>query len=93
MIDGVEVVIETGDGDLFGRQAAAVLKAPVDQEDAQAGFGEIAAENEAVMAGADNDAVVGLFQRLAHAVLPLSTFHFVVMRPLIRAQAGIRHSW
>ena len=86
-------MIKPRDRDLLGGQTAAILKPPVDQQDAQSGFGQIAAENEAVMSGADNDAVVGLFQRLAHAVLPLCSFRFVVMTPLIPAQAGIRHGW
>ena len=70
MVDRVEVVIEAGRGRLFGHQPAAVFEPAVDQQNAQARFGEIAAEDEAVMAGADDDAVVGLFQRLGHAVLP-----------------------
>jgi hypothetical protein len=70
MIDRMEVVIETGRGRLFGHQAAAVFEAAVDQQNVQARFGEVAAENEAVMPRTDDDAVVALFQRLGHAVPP-----------------------
>ena len=70
MIDGVEVVIEPGRRGLFGHQAAAIFEAAVDQEHVQSSFGEIAAEDKAMMASADDDAVVGLFQSLGHAVLP-----------------------
>ncbi len=45
VIDRMQVVIEAGGGDFFSRQSAAVLQAPVDQQDAQAGLGEIAAED------------------------------------------------
>ena len=70
MVDRVEVVVEPGRRGLFGHQAAAIFQPAVDQKNAQSRFGEIAAENEAMMAGADDDAVIGLVQSLGHAVLP-----------------------
>ena len=70
MVDGVEVVIEPGRRGLFGHQPAAIFEAAVDQEHVQSRFGEITAENEAMMAGADDDPVIGLVQSLGHAVLP-----------------------
>jgi hypothetical protein len=70
MIDGVQIVIEARRRDFFRGQAAAILQAPVDQQNVQARFRQIAAEDQPVMAGADDDAVIGLCQSLGHAVLP-----------------------
>jgi hypothetical protein len=46
------------------------LQAPVDQQYAQACFRQIAAEDQPMMAGANDDAIVGFFQSLGHTVLP-----------------------
>jgi len=70
MIDGMQIVIEARRRDFFGAEAAAILQAPVDQQHVQARFRQIAAKDQPMMAGADNDAVIGLFQSLGHAVLP-----------------------
>jgi hypothetical protein len=59
MIDGMQVMIEAGRRGLLGHQAAAILQAAVDEQNAQTCFGEIAAEYQAVMTGTDDDAVVG----------------------------------
>jgi hypothetical protein len=69
MIDGMQIVVEARRRHFLGREPAAILQAPVDQQDAQARLRQVAAQNQAVMAGADDDAVVGLFQRLGHAFL------------------------
>src|SRR6185437_641616 len=55
---------------LAGAQAAAIGQPPLDQQDLEAGAGEIGAEDEAVMTGADDDAVVGFLQRLAQWAVP-----------------------
>jgi len=70
MIDGMQIVIEARSRDFFRAQAAAILQAPVNQQHVQASFRQIAAKDQPMMAGADDDAVIGLFQSLGHAVLP-----------------------
>jgi len=69
MIDRMQIVIEARRSDFFGGQAPAILQAPVDQQDVQAGLGQITAEDQPMMASADDDAVVGLVESLGHAPL------------------------
>ncbi len=64
MIDRMQIVVEARQRDLARAQSAAIGQSPVDQEDIEAGAGQIAAEDQPVVAGADDDAVVGFFQRL-----------------------------
>src|SRR5215471_2825498 len=71
MIDGMQIVIKARRRDFLGAEAAAILEAPVDQQHVQTRFRQIAAKDQPMMAGADDDAVIGLFQSLGHAVLPL----------------------
>ena len=66
MIDRVQVVIEAGQRHLARAQSAAISQPPLDQQDVEPGAGEIGAEDQAVMAGADDDAVIGFFERLGH---------------------------
>ncbi len=75
MINGMQIVVEARDRCLLGAQPAAVFQPPVHQEHIEAGFRQVAAKDQAMMAGADNDAVVGLVQGLGHAVL----LHIFVM--------------
>src|SRR6185503_20693218 len=58
MIDRMQVVVEARRGGLLRHQRAAVLQAAVDEENLEAGFGEITAKHQAVMPRADDDAVV-----------------------------------
>ena len=69
MIDRMQVVVEAGLRDFLGRQAAAIGQPPLHHEDVEPGFGEIGSEDQAVMAGADDDAVIAPFQRHRHVVL------------------------
>jgi len=62
VIDGMQVVIEAGLGCLLGAETAAVVEAPLDKEDVQSGPGEIGAEHQAVVSGANDDAVVIAFE-------------------------------
>ena len=54
----MQVVIEARRGRLLGDQRAAVLQPAVHQQDVEAALLQIRAEHQAVMAGADDDAVV-----------------------------------
>ena len=63
MIDRMQVVVEAGQGHFAGAQAAAIGQPPLHQQDVETGPGEIAAEDQPVVAGADDDAVIGFFQR------------------------------
>jgi hypothetical protein len=67
VIDGMQVVIEAWRRDLLRRQSAAVLQAAIDQQDVEPAFGKLTAEHQAVMARADDDPVVGFFERCRHA--------------------------
>src|SRR5262249_2128483 len=58
VIDGMQVVIEAGFGCLLGAKTAAVVEPTLDNEDVESSLGEIGAEHEAVMAGADDDAII-----------------------------------
>ena len=58
MVDRMQVVIEARPGHLAGRKPAAIGQAAFDQQDLQARPGEIRAQHQAVVAGADDDAVV-----------------------------------
>jgi hypothetical protein len=62
MIDRMQVVIEARLGHFPGAQAAAIGQPLLDQQDVQPGLGQIAAEDQAVMAGADDDAVIGFVE-------------------------------
>ena len=62
VIDRMQVVIEAGFGRLLGGKTAAVVEPTLDNEDVESSLGEIAAEHEAVMAGADDDAIVVAFE-------------------------------
>ena len=63
MIDRVQVVVETRQRHLARAQAAAIGQPPLHQQNVEAGAGEIAAEDQPVMAGADDDAVIGFVER------------------------------
>ena len=62
VIDGMQVVIEAGFGHLFGAKTAAVVEPTLDNQDVESSLGEIGAEHEAVMAGTNDDAIVGAFE-------------------------------
>src|SRR5262249_8918650 len=64
VIDRVQVVIETRQRHFARAQAAAVSEPPLDQQHIEAGARKIGAEDQPVMAGAYDDAVVGFFERL-----------------------------
>src|SRR5262249_20819174 len=68
MIDGMQVVIEARQRGLLRREPAAILQAAVDQQDVEPASGQIRAEHQAMVAGADDDAVVSPFQALGHRV-------------------------
>ena len=68
MIDRVQVVVEAWLRDFLGCQAAAIGQPPLHHQDVEPGFGEIGSKDQAVVAGADDDAVVASFQRLRHIV-------------------------
>src|SRR5262249_11707397 len=62
VIDGMQVVIEAGFSPLFGAKTAAVVEPTLDNEDVESTLGKIRAEHEAVMAGANDDAIVVAFE-------------------------------
>jgi hypothetical protein len=66
MIDRMQIVMEAGLSDLLRREPAAIAEPTFDHENIQAGFREIAAEDQAVVAGADDDAVIVSLKRLRH---------------------------
>ena len=66
MIDRMQVVVEAGCRHFLGRECAAVLQAPVHQQDVEAAARQIGAEHQAVVAGADDDPVVASIQRRRH---------------------------
>ena len=68
MIVRVQVVIEAGQRRLGGVEAAAVGEAAVDQQDVEPGLGEVTAEHEAMLASADDDAVIRPIECLRHHV-------------------------
>src|SRR5262245_3404096 len=63
MIDGMQVVVEARSCDLPRTQSAAIDKPAVDQQDIEAGAGQIASKDQPVVSGADYDAVIGFFER------------------------------
>src|SRR5215468_1050231 len=69
MIDGMQIVIEARLGDLARRKSATVAEPSLDQQNIEASAREIAAEDQAVMAGTDDDAVIVSLQRLRHSIL------------------------
>src|SRR5262249_51563829 len=62
VIDRMQVVIEAGFGHLLGAKTAAVVEPTLDNEDVESSLDEIGAEHEAVMAGANDDAIVVAFE-------------------------------
>src|SRR5580704_16610230 len=58
MIDRMQVVIEARLSDFLGAQTAAVLQTPVDEQYVEAALRQIRSQDHAVVAGADDDAVV-----------------------------------
>src|SRR5262249_38533372 len=59
--------------DLPRAQSAAISQPTVDQQDVEAGARQIAAEDQAVMPGADDDAVVSFFDCLGQRSFPRRT--------------------
>ena len=70
MIDRVQIVIEARQRHLTRAQAAAIGQPPLDEQYLQARPREISAEDQAVMAGPDDDAVIGFLERLRHRTPP-----------------------
>ena len=66
MIDRMQVVIEARRGRLLGDQRAAVLQPAVHQQDVETALLQVRAEHQAMVAGADDDAVVVLVERRGH---------------------------
>src|SRR6185312_11344430 len=64
MIDGMKVVIEAGQRCFACAQAAAISQAAIHQQNVQTGAGEIGAQDQAMVAGSDNDPVICLVERL-----------------------------
>src|SRR5262245_57178743 len=64
VIDGMQVVIEARQRHFARAQAAAVSQAAVHQQDVEARAGEVGAQDQAMVSGTDNDAVIGLIERL-----------------------------
>jgi hypothetical protein len=62
----MQVVIEARCGHFLGHEGAAVLQAPVHQQNVEAAARQIRAEHQAVVAGADDDPVVAPVQRRRH---------------------------
>jgi hypothetical protein len=60
----MEIMKEAGLGHLLRGEPAAIAEPAFHHENLEAGFGEIAAEDQAMMAGADDDAVIVSFKRL-----------------------------
>src|SRR5262249_22888521 len=58
----MQVVIEAGFGRVLGGKTAAVVEPTLDNEDVESSLGEIGAEHEAVMASANDDAIVVVFK-------------------------------
>jgi hypothetical protein len=68
MIDRMQVVIEARCGHFLGHEGAAVLQAPVHQQNVEAAAREVRAEHQAMVAGSDDDPVIRPLQRLRHRV-------------------------
>ncbi len=62
-------MIEARQRHFAGAQSAAVVETPLHQQDVEPGAGEIGAEDQAVMTGADDDAVIGFIERLGQGFL------------------------
>src|SRR5262249_12951039 len=68
--DRVDVVENAGESGVFDSgEAAGGLQVPINGQDSQAQAAEIGLQNEAVMAGADNDAVECSVHPLAFSIL------------------------
>jgi hypothetical protein len=70
MIDRVQVVIEAGLGGFGRHQPAPIGEPALDQQNFEPGPGQIGAQHHAVLAGPDDDAVIGPVQRMRHRMLP-----------------------
>src|SRR5262245_49983692 len=72
MIDRMQVMVEARQGDFARAQSAPIGEPAVDQQNVEPGAGQIGAENKSVVSGADDDAVIGFFQRLGQIRTPCS---------------------
>ena len=72
MIDRVQIVMEAGQRHFSCAQSAAIGETPLHEQNVEAGAGKIAAEDQPVVAGADDDAVIGFFERLRQRLDVLS---------------------
>ena len=81
----MQVVIEAGFGRLLGGKTAAVVEPTLDNEDVESSLGEIGAEHEAVMAGANDDAIV---VALEDVHVSLSFCRSALARSFSRPHAG-----
>ena len=63
MIDRMQVMIKARCCHFLGHKGAAVLQAPVHQQNVEAAASEVRAEHKAMVAGADDDPVVAQVQR------------------------------
>src|SRR5690606_22287514 len=66
----MKVVVEAGLGDLFRHQSAAVLQPAVDEQDIQARLCKVRAQNQSVLAGTDDDAVILPIKSRSHNAPP-----------------------
>src|SRR5215831_16384188 len=73
MIDRMQVVVEARQRDLARAQSAAIGQPTIDQQDVEAGARQIAAEDQSVVPGADDNAVVGFFDCLGQRPFPRRT--------------------
>src|SRR5262249_21369739 len=83
VIDGVQVVIEARLGRLLGGKTAAVVEPTLDNEDVESSLGEIAAEHEAVMAGAGDDAIVVAFDGVHGSLSRVAVLRFCAAFPAV----------
>jgi hypothetical protein len=83
VIDGMQVVIEAGFGRLLGGKTAAVVEPTLDNEDVESSLGEIGAEHEAVMAGADDDAIVVAFEGVHVSLSRFAVLRFCAAFPAV----------
>jgi hypothetical protein len=70
VIDRMQVVVEAGLGHLLGREPAAISQASFQQKDVETSFGQISAENQAMMAGTNDDPIIASFQHRGHSFTP-----------------------
>ena len=74
MIDRMKVMVEARQGDFARGQSAAIGEPAVDQQNVEPRTGKITAKDQPVVSGADNDAVIGFFQRFLHCAIPPVVF-------------------